>query len=76
MAKRTEARQNKGVAELRKKMDKLGLSSRALAMQLGISNTAVDSWLHGRSLPGLASALALRDLVGVSPDLWAKELKS
>ena len=47
-----------------------------LAGQIGVSQTAVSSWLRGARPPPLATALAIQRLTGIPVESWAEPAAS
>ena len=48
------------------------LNQSALALQLGVSQQAVSSWVSGRSRPSPESMLELERLFGIDPREWLR----
>ena len=59
-------------ARLTKALKGKGLSSNALAMQLGISSTAVWNWVHGNTKPRPEMLVKVAGVLGVSPE-WLRD---
>jgi transcriptional regulator with XRE-family HTH domain len=50
--------------------DASGRTQQDLARMLGVGQTLVSTWVVGRSVPGLANALRLRDVLEIPVDAW------
>lgn len=63
-----------GASALEAKIVEKGLTSYALAKQLGVGLSVVSRWLHGQRTPSLPAALALQELLGLPVTVWAQPL--
>jgi transcriptional regulator with XRE-family HTH domain len=60
-------------AMLRKKRERLGLNQREVADKIGVSQSALDFWEKGQSIPRFDRAVRWSEVLGY--DLWPLEVR-
>lgn len=65
----------KSGARLKKAMHKSPFTIRDLSLFLGVSETVVNSWISGTSLPSVANLVRIRQILGVKTEDILAEAK-
>lgn len=68
--KRTRRLPTKGPAALRLALEERKWTQWKVAKELGVSRATVSRWLSGERAPDRAHMASLRELLGISPDVW------
>lgn len=68
--KRSARLASRGPAALRSALEERKWTQLKIAKELGVSRATVSRWLSGERVPDRLHMAELRELLGISPDVW------